>query len=63
MQDWVSVISKDKKSEWVTLWYKQKWIDDKGKADSANMVNDAKFINGKITIFDEKVQHFAAAKK
>ncbi len=35
MEDWESVISKDKKEEWVTLWYSQKWEDMKGKTDSS----------------------------
>ncbi len=63
MQDWESVISKDKKDEWVTLWYKQTWVDKKGKTDSMNMVNDAKIVNGKIVVFDEKIQHPPVAGK
>jgi hypothetical protein len=63
MQDWESVISKDKKEEWVTLWYKQSWLDKKGKADSIKMINDAKIENGKIVVFDEKIQHFPTTKK
>ena len=62
MEDWESVISADKKSEWVTLWYKQIMTDKKGKVDSTSLVNDAKIVNGKITIFDEKVQHYSATK-
>lgn len=63
MQDWESVISKDKKNEWVTLWYKQTWVDKKGKADSLQVINDAKIVNGKISVFDEKIQHYPAVKK
>jgi hypothetical protein len=63
MQDWESVISKDKKSEWVTLWYKQINTDTKGNIDSLNLINDAKIENGKIAIFSEYVQHFPEAKK
>ena len=63
MHDWESVISADKKEEWVTLWYKQKWVNPKGVADSANMINDAKIENGKIVIFGEYVQHFPEVKK
>ncbi|SFD58210.1 hypothetical protein SAMN05518672_102492 [Chitinophaga sp. CF118] len=63
MDDWESVISSDKKDEWVTLWYKQNWIDKKGKADSLNIVNDVKILNGKIVVFDEKIQHFPTTKK
>lgn len=63
MDDWESVISKDQKEEWVTLWYKQSWVDKKGKADSLVITDDAKIVNGKIVVFDEKIRHFPAAKK
>jgi hypothetical protein len=63
MGDWESVISSDKKEEWVTLWYKQKWVDKKGKTDSLSVINDAKIVNGKIVVFDEKIQHYPVAKK
>ena len=63
MEDWESVISGDKKEEWVTVWYKQRWINKKGVADSLNITNDARIVNGKIAIFDEKIQHFPAAAK
>ncbi len=53
MQDWESVISKDKKQEWVTLWYTQKWEDMKGKKDSADIINDINIKNGKIVRLDE----------
>lgn len=62
MEDWESVISKDKKDEWVTLWYKQTWTDKKGKTDSVEVVNDAKMVNGKIVVLDETIRHFAAKK-
>jgi hypothetical protein len=63
MDDWESVISRDKKEEWVTVWYKQTWTDQKGKVDSLAIVNDAKIVDGKIVIFDEKIRHFPTAKK
>jgi hypothetical protein len=63
MSDWESVISENKKSEYVTLWYKEKWVDKKGKADSIRVVDDCKIVNGKIAELDEKIQHFPAAKK
>jgi len=63
MQDWESVVSKDGTEEWVTLWYKQSWVDKKGMKDSMNMVNDAKIVNGKIAVFDEKAQHLGAPEK
>jgi hypothetical protein len=58
MHDYVSVISADKKTEWVTLWYKQSWKDAKGVADSVNVVNDIRMENGKMVQLDEKVSHF-----
>ncbi len=53
MDDWESVISKDKKDEWVTFWYREKWEDTKGKKDSADYINDLKIKDGKIVRLDE----------
>ena len=53
MDDWESVISKDKSEEWVTLWYRQTWEDMDGKKDSADIIDDAMFKNGKIARLDE----------
>jgi len=53
MDDFESVISKDKKDEWVTLWYKQTTTDAKGKTDSVAVVNDLKIVNGKIAVLNE----------
>jgi hypothetical protein len=58
MHDYVSVVSADKKMEWVTLWYKQSWKNAKGVADSVNVVNDIRMENGKMVQLDEKVSHF-----
>jgi hypothetical protein len=62
MYDYESVISADKKDEYVTMWYKEAWKDDKGKADSLNIVDDCKMKNGKMIELDEKIQHFPAKK-
>src|SRR5205814_4951771 len=62
MDDYESVISKDKKNEWVSLWYKQIMMDDKGKIDSVYEMDDMKIVNGKIAILDEKSRHYPAAK-
>jgi len=62
MDDWESVISKDKKDEWVSLWYKQVWEDGTGKVDSLDVMDDLKIVNGKIAVLDQKVRHFAAKK-
>jgi len=48
MNDWESVVSKDKKEEWVTIWYRQKWEDMKGKKDSADFIDDMQMKDGKI---------------
>ncbi len=63
MNDYESVISKDKKDEWVTLWYKQIVTDKKGNVDSMQVVNDAKIENGKITVLDETTRKFPKPKK
>lgn len=62
MYDYESVISADKKDEYVTMWYKQSWKDARGVADSVSVVNDCKMKNGKMIELDEKVQHFPAKK-
>ena len=53
MNDWESVISKDKKDEWVTIWYNEKWEDMNGKKDSADFINDLKLKDGKIIWLSE----------
>jgi hypothetical protein len=58
MYDYESVISADKKDEWVTIWYKQSWKDDKGVADSLAIIDDCKMKDGKMVELDEKVQHY-----
>lgn len=58
MDDYVSVISADKKHEWVTLWYKQSWTDPKGGKDSMNVINDIKLSNGKMVALHEKSSRF-----
>ena len=47
MNDWESVKSKDGKEEWVTLWYREYWEDDKGK-DSIDFINELQLKDGKI---------------
>jgi hypothetical protein len=58
MHDFESVISKDKKDEFVTIWYYQTTTDKKGKTDSIAMINDMKIVNGKIVELDEYTRHF-----
>lgn len=53
MEDFESVISKDKKDEWVTIWYTQTWETLKGVKDSTANINNLKFKDGKIALIDE----------
>ena len=53
MEDWESVISKDKSQEWVTLWYTQIWETKAGVKDSSAIINDLQLKNGKIVRLDE----------
>ncbi|MBK6379178.1 MAG: hypothetical protein IPP81_02735 [Chitinophagaceae bacterium] len=62
MYDYESVISADKKDEWVTIWYKQSWKNEKGVADSLAIINDCKMKDGKMIVLDEHIQHYAAKK-
>lgn len=62
MKDFESVISKDKKDEYVTLWYVQTTTDKNGKTDSVALVNDLKMVNGKIVSLDEAIRHFPVKK-
>jgi hypothetical protein len=62
MYDYESVISADKTDEYVTIWYKEAWKDEKGVADSLSIVNDFKMKGGKMIELDEKVQHYPAKK-
>jgi hypothetical protein len=62
MDDYEAVVSKDKKTEFVTIWYKQFMTDKKGKIDSAVYVDDLKIENGKIAVLDEKGRKFPAKK-
>jgi len=58
MNDYESVISKDGKDEYVSLWYKQYTEDMKGVKDSIECMNDIKFKNGKIVLLAEKTRHY-----
>jgi hypothetical protein len=62
MHDFESVISKNKKDEYVTIWYVQTSTDKKGKIDSIAMINDMKIVNGKIVELDEYTRHFKVKK-
>ncbi|HEV8273418.1 MAG TPA: hypothetical protein VGQ04_19020, partial [Chitinophagaceae bacterium] len=57
-----TVISKDKKNEWVSLWYKEKWTDSQGKSDSIFHMDDVKIVNGKIAQIDQKSRKYMKKK-
>ena len=56
MQDWESVISKDKKDEYVTLWYREYAVKTNGDKDSMDVINDLKMKDGKIIELDQYVR-------
>ena len=58
MEDFESVISKDKKREYVSLWYKEKWTDNNGAMDSIFYMDDVRVSNGKILSIDEKARKY-----
>ena len=62
MDDWESVISKDKNEEYVSLWYKEIWEDAKGKKDSLSQMDDLRMKNGKIIAIDQKSRKYPAKK-
>ena len=62
MDDYESVISKDKSIEYVSLWYKEIMTDSKGKIDSLDVMNDCKMKNGKIVLLSEKTRHYGQKK-
>ncbi|MDB5226009.1 MAG: hypothetical protein JWN78_202 [Bacteroidota bacterium] len=63
MDDWESVVSEDKKDAWVTVWYKQTWVDNKGVTDSLDVTDEARLKDGKIDAFVEYTMHYPKAKK
>ena len=58
MNDFESVRSRDGKSEYVSLWYKQLWEDQSGKIDSIECMDDLAFRNGKIILWNEKIRRY-----
>lgn len=62
MQDWKSVVSADKKEEWVMLWCKEIMVADNGTIDSTNVINELRLENGKIIAFKDYIHHFPSTK-
>ncbi len=53
IDDWESVVSKNKKQEFVTVWYKEFLEFKDGKKDSTGIVNDFRIKDGKIAYMSE----------
>jgi|SRR5947207_1640319 len=58
MDDYESVTSKDKKDNWVSLWYHEIHTDKSGNVDSVFNMDDLKIDNGKIVVLDQKTRKF-----
>jgi hypothetical protein len=58
MEDFESVKSKANGMEYVSLWYKQKWEDQKGVWDSIYCMDDLQIKNGKIISIDSKSRKY-----
>jgi hypothetical protein len=62
MDDYETVTSKDKKDNWVSLWYTEIHTDKTGKVDSVFNMDDLKIDNGKIVMLDQKTRKFPKPK-
>jgi hypothetical protein len=62
MDDYETVTSKDKKDNWVSLWYTEIHTDKAGKVDSVFNMDDLKIDNGKIVLLDQKTREFPKPK-
>jgi hypothetical protein len=62
MEDYESVKNKSNGDEYVSMWYQETYTDSKGKTDSVYVMDDLKFVNGKIKSIDSKVRHYPASK-
>lgn len=62
MEDYETVKSKDGKQEYVSMWYNEKWQDQKGNWDSVICMDDLKIENGKIASIDQKTRKYPKKK-
>jgi len=58
VKDWESAISKDKKQERVLTWYTQHWINEQGHPDSADVIDEARFKDGKIVVWYDYTRRY-----
>jgi hypothetical protein len=62
MEDYETVISKDKKMNGYRFGTKNKWTDNQGKIDSIFHMDDIKIVNGKIASIDQKSRKYMKKK-
>lgn len=62
MEEWQSIIDKNKNEEWVSMWYKQKWEDANGDPDSLQVYNDVQLKYGKIIKWVDYSRHYTSIK-
>ena len=55
---WITVYYPDKKCNWVSVWFTEKWTDKKGIKDSMFFADVVQVQNGKIIQYNENVRHF-----
>jgi predicted SnoaL-like aldol condensation-catalyzing enzyme len=58
VKDCQSVVSIDKQEEKVTTWYTQYWTTPQGLADSADVIDDARFKDGKIVVWYDYMRRY-----
>ena len=58
VKDWESVISRDKQQERVITWYTQHWTNEQGQPDSADVVDEARFKDGKIVVWYDYMRRY-----
>jgi hypothetical protein len=62
ISDWESVVSLDGQTEYVSVWFTEKWKEQNDKVDSIAAMEDYKMKDGKIVEFDRKTRKLAAKK-
>jgi len=62
MEDYESVKSKTRGTEWVSLWYTKTQTLKSGSTDSLFVMDDMKIVNGKVAKIDSKARRIPAKK-
>lgn len=58
VKDCASVINKDKTEERVVTWYTQYWTNQQGLPDSADIIDEARFKEGKIMVWYDYTRRY-----